>query len=434
MLCWELAVLSKETRGSANVNRVECGRLDPKSCGVKEGTFAGSPGRKEGVGVNRNNVVVHKENSRTADPLVSIILLDWSVREWFQALEWLPKQDVPREKYELIWIELYDRIVPEAMEIADVVITCGQQGRYDKHRGYNVGLLQARGQVVTVCDSDAVFSPDFISSIIESFELEQPGGPRSLVLMHHEWRTRSTYPGPALSSIADLKKYEWLELWPNAGACMSVTKRDALFFGGFDEHSSFRGYLCGPYDLGWRLVNAGFPEVWHNEKIALWHFAHPDPPGSSHKFSWKLWREVAHPHVDYHALEAVEAFSTGRLLPLQENPIIHETRMSLRRIGSTFEAKYSRLTKPSGFSQWERMVMHGALVVEPLKIPQKLSRLRFRLPELKWARLRITWKLRKARAQTALGLLMGLKKVIGPRNYGSLKSRWNSFRHKKEVV
>lgn len=373
----------------------------------------------------RKEIVVHKKNTSEETPLVSIILLDWSVREWFQALEWLPRQDIARGKYEIIWVELYDRVVPEALEIADVVITCGQQGIYRKHDAYNVGLLHARGQVITVCDSDAVFPPDFISSIFDSFALEKPGGVRSLVLMHHEWRTATTYPGP-LSSIQDLNKYEWLELWPNAGACMSVLRTDAIHFGGFDEHRSFRGYLCGPYDLGWRLVNAGVPEIWHHESTALWHFAHPDPPGSwNQKFSWKLWREVAHPHVDYHALTAVEAFSTGRLLPLKENPAIYRIRMSQRQIGTEFEEKYAWLTPAGGFSRRDRLVLRTALFLEPLGVR--------RTGDGTWVLPGVKAKYRKMRSQFVLRLLMGLKKVIGVKKYDNVKRWWHSLRTNKEV-
>ena len=46
---------------------------------------------------------------------------------------------------------------------------------------------------------------------------------------------------------------------------MTVRKADAIRFGGFDEHADYRGYLCGPYELGWRLVNAGLPEVYAPE-------------------------------------------------------------------------------------------------------------------------------------------------------------------------
>jgi glycosyltransferase involved in cell wall biosynthesis len=350
--------------------------------------------------------------------LVSIILLDWSVREWFQALRWLPEQDVARGKYELIWVEVFDRVVPEAMEHADVVITCGQTGMYHKHEAYNVGVLHARGRVVTICDSDAVFTPDFVRSIIDGFNLEGPGEPTPLVLMHHEWRTRTTYPGH--DSAGQLNNYKWLDLWPNAGACMSVRKSDAIRFGGFDEHKSLRGYLCGPYELGWRLVNAGIPEVWHDEKIALWHYAHPDPPGSGdNKFSLKLWREVGHPHVDYHALTAVEAFSTGRLLPIQENPEIHEARMSLRRIGTKYEEKYSRLTGPAGFSRSERARMRWALIKEPFDY-------------------RVWWSLKRSywsgRDYVLLKLLTALRKVIGAKSYGALKGRWNSLKGKGGVA
>src|SRR5204862_195682 len=83
----------------------------------------------------------------------SIILLDWSCRERFHALQWLADQTVARDQYELIWVELFDRVVPQALQGADVVLTCSQKGTYHKHEGYNAGLLVSRGKVVTVCDS-----------------------------------------------------------------------------------------------------------------------------------------------------------------------------------------------------------------------------------------------------------------------------------------
>jgi len=87
---------------------------------------------------------IHKRNDRSNPPLVSIILLDWSCRERFHALDWLTSQTVPREQYELIWVELFDRVVPKAIHDADVVITCNQKRSYHKHKGYNAGLLESR--------------------------------------------------------------------------------------------------------------------------------------------------------------------------------------------------------------------------------------------------------------------------------------------------
>ncbi len=310
---------------------------------------------------------IHKRNDRSDPPLVSIILLDWSCRERFHALDWLTNQTVPREQYELIWVELFDRVVPKVIHDTDVVITCNQKRSYHKHKGYNAGLLESRGQVITVCDSDAVFPPNFIESIIKNFRLGS-SEPEQLVLMHHEWRTDAEYP-EHLASIDELSAFVWKELWPNVGACMSVRKIDAIRFGGFDEHSSYRGFICGPYDLAWRLVNAGLPEIWHEPSVALWHFAHPAPYFHPRQFSFsnlRRWFEVTYPHCEYHALTAVEGFSTGRVLPLEENPEVYRLRMSGRRIGTPFEEKYATKTGPAGFSKLQRVGLRLALIREGL--------------------------------------------------------------------
>lgn len=298
----------------------------------------------------KDKITVHKAPSREARPRVSVILLDWSVREYYQSLHFLHEQDVPRDHYELIWVELYDRVAPIAMEKADWVITCNQSGNYHKHIGYNVGLLHARGEIVTVCDSDAVFPQDFIASSLRTFEKHGADELRSLVLMHYQWRTASLYPDSGLASRNEIAQYSWAPLWPNVGACMSVQTADAIRFGGFDEHRSYRGYWCGPYDLGWRMVNAGIPEIWHDPSTAIWHFAHTNPSGEFLiKNTRKVRREKSYPHVDFHAYTAMEAFASGRLLPRQENSEVFARRMATRRIGTEYEQRLAAKAGPQGF-------------------------------------------------------------------------------------
>lgn len=312
------------------------------------------------------SAIVHK-NSAPSAPRLSFILLDWGCRERFTTLDWLNRQDVPRDQYELIWVELYDRVVEEVMEKADVVITCNQRGTYHKHMGYNIGLLQARGDLICVCDSDAVFPADFVRSVFRSFEIEKSGVAQPLVLMHYEWRTSLLYPDDLsdAETLKDAERWQWWPLIVNEGACVTVRRADAVRFGGFDEHPSYIGYLCGPYDLAWRLVNAGWAEIWHDSSVALWHFAHPDPIGTNgQKASLLQLMEKAHPHMHGHALTAVEAFSTGRFQPLQENPEIWAMRMNDRRIGSELEARYSNLTDQNGFSSWHVRKLWISLIRE----------------------------------------------------------------------
>lgn len=291
-------------------------------------------------------VTVHKRRKAATAAKVSVVLLDWSCRESFHCFKWLSEQTVPRDQYELIWVELYDRVAPEVMRRADVVLTCNQQGMYHKHEGYNEALLLASGKVVTVCDSDAVFPPNYIESIIKEFGLDSQEEPTPKVLLHHEFRSPVTYPAQ-LSGVGQLPGLQWKPLWPNAGASVSVAVRDAIRFGGFDEHPAYRGYLCGPYELAWRLVNAGLPEEWHN-MVSLYHFAHPHASQTANEPGWN---EMVFPHIDYHAGLAVEAFSTGRVLPLQPHPEIQKRRMESRRIGTQFEVKYSRMLGSTQLAQ-----------------------------------------------------------------------------------
>ena len=315
-----------------------------------------------------NRIRIHKRNSRDALPKLSIILLDWSCRERFDSLEWLEQQDVPREAYELIWVELFDRVIREAMERADVVVTCGQSNPYHKHEGYNIGLLLAQGELFCVCDSDAVFPQEFVRSIFDHFYGEGKL-PRGSVLFHFEGRSSLSYPG--LHSAQELKdaSWRWWGLHPNVGACMTVRTADAIRFGGFDEDPVYAGYLCGPYELGWRLMNAGLAEVWHDPATKLWHFAHPDPVGDNGILpSLRQIGEITYPHVDLHALHAVEALVCGRLLPLQENAALFERRMSSRVFGAAFVTRYAFSGGPAGFRKGSVRKMRRASQLEDLRI------------------------------------------------------------------
>jgi len=369
--------------------------------------------------------IVHKANSRPGKPLVSLVLLDWECRERFHTLDWLNRQDAPRDQYEIMWVELFNRVAPRAMEQADVVITCGQKGLYHKHDGYNIGLLRARGAITVICDSDAVYPPGFISSILAAFQASDGAELKPIVLMYHQRRSNHTYPDD-LSDVSQLQQYEWRPLLPNAGACACMRTADALRFGGFDEHRSLRGYLCGPYELGWRLVNAGLPEIWHDESVVSWHFQHPEPLGlEGNLFSLKKWREVAHPHVDYHALTAVDAFSSGRLLPLKENPEIHARRMALRRIGTKFEEKYATMTGPQGFTRWRRFQMHVKLLREA----------EMRMVRALRGKLGLDPRLRQMR-QSARNMVHGMRRavsrslqiVLSEEKYQRLRAQWHALR------
>jgi hypothetical protein len=267
---------------------------------------------------------------------VSVILIDWGVRESFHSLHYLNRQTADRADYELIWVEFYDR-KPEGLRR----MAGGEAGRsrvldrwlvlgypddtlYHKHRLYNVGILAADGDVCVICDSDAVFPPTFIESIIKAFN-ETPGAVVHLDEVRNNNHAFYPFNYPSIEDILGPGTINWAGTttvgladsrdilhFANYGACMAARRRDLLAIGGADEHLDYLGYVCGPYDLTFRLVNYGRDERWLRDEY-LYHTWHPN------QYGWNT--EHQGPHDGYHmALLAVESRVTFRVGPLVRNP------------------------------------------------------------------------------------------------------------------
>ena len=164
---------------------------------------------------------------------------------------------------------------------------------YHKHLMYNVGILQARGDIICICDSDAIYKSTFVASILGQFNYNP-----HIVLYLDQVRcqNRAFYPFnfPSLDELlSDRQSHNWrggtthgmIEPYDtlhtrNYGSCMCALKEDILKIGGADEHVDYLGYICGPHDMGFRLVNSGCREVWHPSEFT-YHTWHPNQGGSN---------------------------------------------------------------------------------------------------------------------------------------------------------
>jgi hypothetical protein len=280
-------------------------------------------------------VLLHRDPGR---PKISLILIDWGVRESFHSLHYLNRQTADRGDYELIWLEFYDR-KPEGLQRAVAaggprtldkwyVLGYPDDFLYHKHRLYNAGLLASAGDVCVICDSDAVYSPTFVESIIRAFEET----PRAVV---HLDQVRNNDPRfypfnyPRIEEILGPGCVNWngetasgLCAPPkdfihqvNYGACMAARRCDMLAVGGADEHPDYLGYYCGPYEMTFRLVNYhGRHERWLRHEH-LYHVWHPNTSGSN---------------TDYRgandgrgmSLRALDARASLRVEPYRKNPLV----------------------------------------------------------------------------------------------------------------
>jgi hypothetical protein len=271
---------------------------------------------------------------------VSIILLDWGVRESLHSIHYLNAQSVPRTQYELIWVEFYNRKPPElAQQLYDpgsaaldkwLVLGYPAQVRYHKHRMYNAGIVLAEGDICVFCDSDAIFLPTFVESIIKGFE-KYPNGVLHLDEVRNYSKRFYPFNYPALADVLGEGCSNWtggtttgLDNSPdmihtaNYGACMAARRQDLIAIGGADEHIDYLGYICGPYELTFRLVNFGREEHWLRDEY-LYHVWHPNTSGCN----------IEHKGPDDGrgmSLTALQARDRGQVQPLLENPALRSLR------------------------------------------------------------------------------------------------------------
>ncbi len=270
---------------------------------------------------------------------VSVILVDWSVRESFHAIDYLNRQTIPRSDYEIIWVEYYEHR-PEAIQEhvnlgkVDKWIVLNKTGMYIKHLMYNEGIVASEGDIVVICDSDALFSPTFIESILTTFDKHKR---ENIVLYLEEVRSNNKHFYPFKNaSWGEVMTAPGLVNWDNVaskplhlttthdmlhyrnyGACFCARRKDIIEVGGYDEHSSYHSFLCGPYELGWRMVNRGYQEIWHQNEWIL-HVWHPWVRAGADIMGESDGRLI-------NAM-ALEMRKTGRVAPLVENEKIRALR------------------------------------------------------------------------------------------------------------
>ncbi len=297
-------------------------------------------------------IFIHN-SGKEKDVDVSLILLDWSVRESFHTFEYLNRQKYDRSKYEIILIEYYDRRPHQIDEMMKrnaaiglppqidkwIVMERPESEYYRKHSMYNIGLLNSTGRIVSILDSDALIKSTLIEEIVNEFDRE---GPMALHFEQIRNFNRKFYPFdyPSIDEVngegcvnavngiptglvesAKSLTEDW-NLWHryNYGACLCALRDDLIRIGGADEHEDYTGHVCGPYEMTARLINAGVRDKLHAEHF-LYHVWHPNQGGDNNYCGPNNGKGMS--------TTAMKIPKTKRIMPLVENEEIKKLRLAL---------------------------------------------------------------------------------------------------------
>lgn len=278
---------------------------------------------------------VVKKSSR-ANVRLSMVLLDWSVRESFHLLYYLRKQTILRDQFEVIIVEYYDRVSEALKPFEDqvdtwVLLEMPKECYYHKHLMYNAGIVLSQGEIVMIGDSDAMVRETFVETILHSFQQDQ-----KIVYHIDQFRNirRDFYPfnypsfnevlgegcinnmGGKTTGILDQDDPVHSR---NYGACMCAKREDLIAIGGADEHIDYLGHVCGPYDMTFRLMNHGRRLIWETNEY-MHHTWHPGSDGVDNYVG---------PHDGKNmSTTAFQALLSGRTRPLVMNPILRTLQKS----------------------------------------------------------------------------------------------------------
>lgn len=245
---------------------------------------------------------------------LSFCLLDWDCREDLRPVFQI---GATTHRLEALWINLGAQLLdtqhatPNLRTFAHGLDFGG--GHYHKHQGYNFALKVMTGDILVIHDSDAWVHPHLWRGVTKVLR----ENPRKVVYAYQKRSYQKAPKGRALSQT-DLARFDSYPTQRNYGATMAITRENAIRLGGFDESEDYRGYICGPYELGWRALSAGLEEEWLSPELCSYHYAHPNPNERGRG------GEICGPHFHFHAVRALENLLDGRVQPHKPSPEILE--------------------------------------------------------------------------------------------------------------
>lgn len=208
-----------------------------------------------------------------AEPVISVVMVDGGFRESFHALDYLGRQTLPDENYEILWVDYTDRVAPEVAARDDVRTFCLDRSDEPQRLGmaYNKGILEARGEILVIPDGDIACDAELLEMVRREHEDCDDLVLYVLRLDQPEHHAREDQDMDYLKDTCSIKHTY------NFGGCTTVRRRWMLEMNGYEQLPFFAGYHYLGGDNYIRFKNRGLKVKWHPE-LRVYHPWHPLPP------------------------------------------------------------------------------------------------------------------------------------------------------------
>lgn len=230
-------------------------------------------------------------------------MIDGGFRENVYGAGCFVNQDFPKDQFEVLWIEHFDKLHTSVRSLPGIKAKClNQPGGYHSSTCFNYGITSAKGEVVVIPDADQIVPPDFLKRVWEK---------------HQEYERLVVY-GYRLDQIScrltgkdkafELFEEDYMVTNPvNYGGCLTVRKKWLLEINGYEQHAAFAtGAHANGKDLYTRFKNYGLSICWDPD-LKLYHPWHKGTLIFSpwHKLQLEIvdWRSKS---LNYMALNGID--------------------------------------------------------------------------------------------------------------------------------
>jgi len=203
-------------------------------------------------------------------PKISVVMVDGAFRDRYDSIDFMARQNMPAEDFELIWVEFYNRISPDLQRRIDTrpgfkAIALKRTGTYHSSFCFNRGITEAKGELVVIPDADVIAEPGFLSTVWQDHQQSD-----ELACYYHRYNEPKDKHAETIC-LDHLRRVCELTNPSNHGACLSVRREWLTRINGYEQSPIFAsGFHANDKDIYARLCSLGLMVRW-NPTVKLLH-------------------------------------------------------------------------------------------------------------------------------------------------------------------